>query len=52
MEPISLSLPDMTPEEHKTAALWQKVNRIRNAVNNHEAKDPEVILDLVGSMFS
>jgi hypothetical protein len=43
LQPIALTVPDMTPEQEKTAQLWQLVDSARGMLNVGE-KDPAVLL--------
>ena len=43
MEPIDLTVPEMTAEEAETAALWRKVDEVRELLNNDE-DDPAKLL--------
>lgn len=51
LEPIDLSIPEMTPEQVVVANKWRKIDLIRNIVSNYEESDPETILNSVREIF-
>jgi hypothetical protein len=51
LEPIDLSIPEMTPEEVVVANKWRKIDLIRNIVSNYEESNPETILNSVRAIF-
>lgn len=46
LNPIDITVPDMTPEQSHVADLWVRVNRIRGMLENH-SNDPQAVLDRV-----
>lgn len=50
LDPISLELPPMTPEEEVQAKKWQKINKIRNFLQS-PGNDPDMILQTVQGML-
>ena len=49
LSPLDLSVPEMTPAEAATAALWQKVQEIHELTSQHVG-DPKEILDQVAKL--
>lgn len=45
MEPVDLSVPGMDAEQERVAALWQKVEAVRDALKPGEAMDPAACLE-------
>lgn len=45
MEPISLELPPLTPEQQRTADLWKRIGHISEIIS--EGRDPEKILSQI-----
>lgn len=46
LQPLDLSVPALTPEKERQAALWRKVNAIRQA-SGSDNQDPQAIIDEV-----
>jgi len=43
MTPVNLTVPPMTPEEAKEAALWRKVERIHEATGSHDGDNLKIL---------
>jgi hypothetical protein len=48
LDPIDLTVPPMTPDEEKTAKLWQKVEEIKGIIEEgSRGDDPKAVLDSI-----
>lgn len=54
MDPIDLSVPDMTPEQEEVAAKWQKVQAVEHALAKGYLRDldPDKILDNIRDLLA
>jgi hypothetical protein len=46
MKPVSLTVPEMTEEQEKTAQLWQLVDAAKNMLNTDESDPAKLLLRL------
>lgn len=51
LKPISLNVPEMTPEQTEIAKLWKQVEAIENVIRNRDQNNPRLVLEQIKKMI-